>query len=160
MKLFLSVLLLAAACGGSSKPAPQPTPEPAPVEPAPPPVEEVKPEEPPAPDPTAVKAELMSAEMAAFEKAKPVLDKFCTACHVKGQKNASAKKLNEFDMTAYPFAGEHNKASDLRDVLGLSGKKATMPKTKPGAVKGDDLATIIAWADAWDAAEAGGAHEK
>ncbi|MEJ7600078.1 MAG: hypothetical protein WKG01_19375 [Kofleriaceae bacterium] len=160
MKLLLSVLLLAAACGGSSKPAPQPTPEPAPAEPAPAPVAEAKPDEPAAPDPAAVKAELMATETAAFVKAKPVFDKFCQGCHVKGQKNASAKKLNQLDLTAYPFTGEHSKASDLRDVLGLSGKKATMPKTKPGAVKGDDLGTIIAWADAWDAAEAGGAHAK
>jgi hypothetical protein len=62
-------------------------------------------------------------------------------------------------MSSYPFAGEHNKAPDIRLVLGTTGKKATMPKTKPGSVKGDDLASIIAWADAWDAAEAGGAHE-
>ncbi len=157
MKLTLLCLVLAAACGGDKKPAPV-KPDPAPVaepEPAP----EPAPVEPPAPDPAAIKAELMATETAAFETAKPVFDKFCTGCHVKGQKNASAKKLKEFNMTSYPFAGEHGKAPDIRLVLGTTGKKATMPKTKPGSVKGDDLASIIAWADAWDAAEAGGAHE-
>ena len=158
MKLTLMCLVLAAAACGGKKAAPA-KPDPAPVAEPPPPPEEVKPEEPPPPDPAAIKAELMATETAAFEKAKPVFDKFCTACHVKGQKNANAKKLKEFDMSSYPFAGEHAKAPDIRTVLGTTGKKATMPKTKPGSVKGDDLAAIVAWADAWDAAEAGGAHE-
>ena len=159
MKLTLLSLLLvsAAACGGK-KPAPV-QPEPAPVaEPAPPPVEPA-PEEPPAPDPAAIKAELMATETAAFEKAKPVFDKFCAGCHSKGQKNANAKKLKELEITAYPFTGEHAKAPDIRRVLGTTGEKPTMPKTKPGSVKGDDLASVVAWADAWDAAEAGGAHD-
>ena len=34
-----------------------------------------------------------------------------------------------------------------------------MPKNKPGAVQGDDLALITNWADAYDAAHASGAHE-
>ena len=158
MKLTLMCLVLAAAaCGGDKKPAPA-KPDPAPVAETPPP-EPAKPEEPPAPDPAAIKADLMATETAAFEKAKPVFDKNCTGCHVKGQKNANAKKLKAFDMSSYPFAGEHGKAPDIRAVLGTTGKKATMPKTKPGSVKGDDLAAIVAWADAWDASEAGGAHE-
>jgi hypothetical protein len=33
-----------------------------------------------------------------------------------------------------------------------------MPYDKPGSVKGDDLAKIKAWTDAWEAAEKGGAH--
>lgn len=33
-----------------------------------------------------------------------------------------------------------------------------MPKDKPGAVEGDELALIAAWADAYDAAEDAGAH--
>ena len=170
--IMFSILLAAAACGGGgSKPAatpaqpaePMPTPtettaktEPAPpaeTQPAPPP-------EPAKPDPEALKKEAMDAETAAFEKAKPVFEGFCKSCHVKGQKNASAKKLGEFDMTTYPFGGEHKTAKDIRKVLGIGGGKATMPKTKPGSVKGDDLAAITAWADAYDAAEAAGAHTK
>ena len=123
---------------------------------------EAKPEtkdEPAQPDPEAVKKEAMDAELAAFEKAKPVFTGFCQGCHVKGQRNANAKKLGEWDMTSYPFAGKHNTAKDIREVLAIGGGKATMPKGKPGTVKGDDLAVIAAWADAWDAAEAAGAHE-
>jgi hypothetical protein len=164
--ILFTILLGAAACGGGgSKPA-APT-EPTPTEPtpavanteAPPP--EAPPETPPEPakpDPEQIKKDAMDAELAAFEKAKPVFEATCKSCHVKGQKNASAKKLSEFEMTAYPFTGKHNTAKDIREVLAIGGGKATMPKNKPGSVKGDDLAAIAAWADAWDAAEAAGAH--
>lgn len=164
--ILFTILLGAAACGGGGskakpvEPTPTPTeptpvaktePEPAPSEPAPPP-------EPAKPDPEQMKKDAMDAETAAYEKAKPVFEGFCKSCHMKGQKNASAKKLGEFEMTAYPFTGKHSKAADIRKVLGIGGGKATMPKTKPGSVKGDDLAAITAWADAYDAAEAAGAH--
>jgi hypothetical protein len=46
----------------------------------------------------------------------------------------------------------------IKQVLGLAGKKATMPFDKKGAVQGDELTTIAAWADAWEAAEKAGAH--
>lgn len=163
--ILLSMLVTIAACGGGgSKPTTtqEPTP-PTPTEASNPPPAETKQEPPPvepAPDPDQPKKDALAAELAAFEKAKPVFEKFCQSCHVKGQKNANAKKLGEFEMTAYPFTGEHNTAKDIREVLAIGGGKATMPKTKPGSVKGDDLATIAAWADAWDAAEAAGAHAK
>ena len=162
--ILFTILLGAAACGGGgSKPVTptEPTPtEPTPVAPTEPaaPSEPVAPAEPPAPDPEQIKKEAMDAELAAFEKAKPVFETSCKSCHFKGQKNASAKKLAEFDITTYPFAGKHGNAKDVRTVLGIGGGKPTMPKTKPGSVKGDDLAAIAAWADAWDAAEAAGAH--
>ena len=96
----------------------------------------------------------LAAETAAFEKAKPVFEKHCASCHTKSGKNWSAKKLKEFDMTSYPFGGEHAKeiGKEIREVLAIGGGKATMPKGKPGAVKGDELALIAAWADAFDAA--------
>lgn len=164
--ILFSILVGLAACGGGgSKPA-----KPEPIETTPPPAEtkteppaETKqevPPEPAKPDPEAMKKEAMDAETAAFEKAKPVFEASCKSCHVKGQKNANAKKLADFDMSAYPFGGKHGNAADIRKVLGIGGGKATMPKTKPGSVKGDDLAAIAAWADAFDAAETAGAHTK
>lgn len=120
-----------------------------------------------APDPevikAALKAELMKTEMAAFDQAKPVFERFCANCHLPdGKKSRSkAEALEHFSMATYPYGGHH--ADDLtgsvRAVLGLTGKKATMPKGKPGSVKGDDLAAIAAWADAFDASMAGGAHD-
>jgi hypothetical protein len=120
-----------------------------------------------APDPevikAAIKAGLMKTEMAAFDQAKPVFDRFCANCHVPDGKKTKSKleALEHFNMASYPYGGHH--ADDLtgsvRKVLGLAGKKATMPKGKPGIVKGDDLAAIVAWADAFDASMAGGAHE-
>ena len=133
-------------------------PDPAPTKPP----EPTKSPEPAKPDPDAVKTELMAAEMAAFEKAKPVFDKSCASCHTKTGKKASKKKLDHMDMTSYPFGGHHTGTIGItiREVLGISGQKPTMPFDKPGSVKGDDLATIKSWTDAWEAAETAGAHPK
>lgn len=162
--ILFSMLVVIGACGGGSKatPAQEPatatTTEPAaPAAPAAPTAAE-EPAKPAEPDPAQVKADLLAAETTAFEAAKPVFTKFCESCHVQGKRNATKKKLEELDITSYPFAGKHNKAKDIREVLAIGGGKPTMPKGKPGAVKGDDLALIAAWADAWDAAEQGGAH--
>jgi mono/diheme cytochrome c family protein len=165
--------VLAAACGGSSsQPAPvTPVADPVPMneptaaaaEPAAPaaPAAPARPAEPPAPDPAKIKADLLAAETAAYEQAKPVFDKHCARCHVKGGKLATKKKLEEVDMTSYPFGGKHAAeiGEEIREVLGFGGHKVTMPFDKKGAVKGDELALIMAWADAFDASHKGGAHE-
>jgi hypothetical protein len=118
----------------------------------------------PAPEPVPAaadpKADALAAERAAYDKAKPVFEKWCAKCHTQGAKNATAKKLDHFDMTTYPFGGHHSAkmGPTIKQVLGLAGKKATMPFDKKGAVQGDELTTIAAWADAWEAAEKAGAH--
>jgi hypothetical protein len=119
------------------------------------------PTEPAPPDPATIKADLLAAETAAFDAAKPVFDTFCSKCHMQGGKKATAKKLGHFDMTTYPFGGHHAMeiGKSIRTSLGIDGSKPTMPADSPGSVKGDDLAAIAAWADAFDASHAGGAHE-
>jgi hypothetical protein len=143
---------------GVADPAPTPVTEPAPAHDH---HDPMTPVEPAKPDPAKVKADLLAVETAAYEKAKPVFEKFCAGCHSKGQKNATAKKLEHFDMTTYPFAGHHamELGKEIRKVLGIGGGKPTMPKGKAGSVKGEDLALIAAWVDAFDASHAGGAHE-
>lgn len=113
------------------------------------------------PDPAKVKADLVAAEQAAFESAKPVFEKHCARCHTEGGKLATEKKRGHFDMTTYPFGGHHSAtiAAEIRKTLGLTGEKPTMPKDNKGAVKGDELALIAAWADAFDKSHAGDAHE-
>lgn len=170
----LTFAWLAAACGSGSSSTPGTTPpaapDEAPVVPRPAPdasVEEpvaVAPDAAPAPtppDPAQVKADLLAAEAAAFAQAKPVFDTNCSRCHVRGGKGAKKKTLGHFDMSRYPFAGHHagEIATHIREALAIGGGVATMPKNKPGAVQGDDLALIAAWADAFDASMAGGAHE-
>jgi hypothetical protein len=129
------------------------TPEPTPTAPE-------KPADPPEPDPAKLKAELLASETAAWETAKPAFETACASCHTKSGKKAAKKKLDHFDMTTYPLGGHHTATIGItiRDVLGISGKKATMPFNKPGSVQGDELAKIKAWTDAWEAAENGGAH--
>jgi hypothetical protein len=60
------------------------------------------------------------------------------ACHTKAGKKSAKKKLDHFDTDTYPFGGEHTAfiGDHIRDVLGLSGKKVTMPSAKRGSVKG------------------------
>jgi hypothetical protein len=106
------------------------------------------------------KATLLANEHTAFEKAKPVFEKYCSGCHTKSGKQATEKKLDHFEMTSYPFGGHHagTLGPTIRKVLAIGGGKATMPDSKPGIVKGDDLAVISAWTKAWDASQAAGAH--
>lgn len=183
-RLLVTVLCIAAlgACG--SKPPRAEPPEPvagagdgsapmaqgeAPAEPAAPaepvaPAEAAKPAKrpaPPKPDPARAKADLLASEIRAWNAAKPALQKYCASCHSKGAKGATKKKLEHFDMSAYPVTGHHAATigATMRDVLGLSGKKATMPLGKPGAVTGNDLAAVKAWIVAWEAAQKGGAHQ-
>jgi mono/diheme cytochrome c family protein len=113
------------------------------------------------PDPAKIKADLLAAEMAAYEKAKPVFDKYCAACHSKDGKKTSASKRQHFDMTTYPFGGHHatDISEEIRETLGVTGNRPTMPADKRGAVQGEELALIKAWADAFDAARKGGAHK-
>ncbi|HEX5058625.1 MAG TPA: c-type cytochrome [Kofleriaceae bacterium] len=93
-------------------------------------------------------------ETAAYENAKPVFTKYCASCHTKAGAKATAKKLDHFDMTTYPFGGHHATtiAATMRKVLAIKGGKPTMPSDRKGAVKGDELALIAAWCDAFDAA--------
>ena len=162
MRRFALLVAMVAACGSKSPPPPaSPTPPAAAsAEPSSPPEHPAPPAAEPAPPAADPKAEALAAETAAYEKAKPVFEKYCASCHTKAGKKSARKKLDHFDMDTYPFGGEHTAfiGNHIRDVLGLSGKKATMPDDKPGSVTGADLALIQAWADAWDAAERAGAH--
>jgi plastocyanin len=163
---------MTAACGTGAQPGPTtPIADPIPMvetqaEPTPAvdPVTSTEPvvaEEPAAPDPAQAKTDLLAAELAAYEKIKPLVGTYCASCHTKGQKGAKAKTLEHFETTTYPFGGHHamEVGKNVRKVLGIGGGKPTMPKNKPGIVQGDELALFAAWADAFDASHAGGAHE-
>jgi hypothetical protein len=124
-------------------------------------VKPTEPTKPEGPDPAKVKADLLAAEMDAYEKAKPVFEKSCARCHKQGGSASTEKKRGHFDMTKYPFGGHHAAtiAAEIRKSLAIGGGKPTMPYDKKGSVKGDDLALIATWADTFDKAAAGGAHE-
>jgi mono/diheme cytochrome c family protein len=165
---LIMTLTLAACGGGASKPATTPA-EPAHEEhhasvgtagsgaTVTPPTEPSEQTEPPAKDP---KAELLAAEATAWDTAKPVFEKACASCHTSAGKKSSKKKLDHFNFDTYPPGGHHTATigTTIREVLGLSGEKPTMPYDKPGSVQGDDLAKMKAWTDAWAAADKAGAH--
>lgn len=90
----------------------------------------------------------------AYERARPVFEKYCAKCHTSAGGNPAA--LLHFSMDRYPFAGHHKAqiGSAIRRVLGASGQPATMPQDRPGAVQGDELRAMLAWADAFDRAHA------
>jgi hypothetical protein len=96
-------------------------------------------------------------ELAAFEQAKPVFEAYCAKCHTSAANESAKGALRHFNIDSYPFEGHH--ASEitptLRNVLGLSGHKATMPRDRPGIVQGEDLGLIVAWMAAYDRAHSG-----
>lgn len=93
-------------------------------------------------------------ELAAFERAKPAFERHCFRCHTAGGKKSKPKALAHIAMDGYPFGGHHadEAGAVVRQVLGAGGGKPTMPSDAPGAVTGEDLASILAWVDAYDAA--------
>lgn len=159
--LLMTLFTVSAACG-SSKPATTTTetPQAGPVA-----VTPKTPTEPPAPAATAElpappsldpKVTRLAAEMSAFETAKPVFDKWCVKCHVYA--SPAPKAFKALQVEVYPFVGKHSTTKDIRTVLAIGGGKPSMPFDNKGAVKGDELAAIAAWADAWDQAETAGTH--
>lgn len=117
--------------------------------------------EPPRLDPaTVMKARLRVAEAVAFEAARPVFARACAMCHTKAGKKATKKTLDNFNLDLYSLGEQHTATIGftIRDVLGISGKKPTMPYDKPGSIQGDDLAAIKAWSDTWEASYKVGAH--
>jgi mono/diheme cytochrome c family protein len=94
-------------------------------------------------------------ETAALEAAQPVFEMHCHRCHTKDGRHAKPKSLRHLDMDRYPFTGHHAHEAGriIRKVLTTGkGKGPTMPSDDPGAVRGDELARVLAWADAFDRA--------
>lgn len=91
-------------------------------------------------------------EQEAYERAKPIFEKYCARCHTK--QSAKRTALKHFAMDSYPFDGHHtdNMPSTIRKVLGVSGSRATMPRDKPGIIQGNELRLILDWADAVEGA--------
>lgn len=114
-------------------------------------------DEPAAPTPE----QLVAAEMEAFEKARPVFEEHCSTCHMPGKKPSKTRKkaLKHFSMGSYPFGGHHahELATAIPKALGAAGDKPTMPKDDPGAVQGEQLELVLAWAAAHAKARAAGA---
>ncbi|MDX2054505.1 MAG: hypothetical protein SFV15_19040 [Polyangiaceae bacterium] len=113
--------------------------------------------DPNAPNPSAPKSErataqraVLPAELAAYERARPVFERYCGDCHSADGTRSQASALNHFSMDTYPFGGHHAEemAGTIRRVLGADGGKATMPPDHPGAVEGDELKLILDWAAA------------
>ena len=106
--------------------------------------------------PSGADREPSSEDAAAFKAAEAVFSQHCYRCHTSAGKKAKRKTLEHLNMDQYPFGGHHadEAGSAIRKTLGASGKKATMPKDKPGIVSGDALAKVLAWADAFDRARA------
>jgi hypothetical protein len=105
--------------------------------------------------------DVSQAERVAYDKARPLFEMYCASCHTTQGAKASAKALDHFSMDGYRFGGHHAAeiTATIREVLGAAGSKPTMPRNKPGAVKGEELRVILSWADAYDQAHASAATE-
>jgi mono/diheme cytochrome c family protein len=96
-----------------------------------------------------------AAELAAYEKARPVFEKYCAGCHSSaGTLEGKPKALPHFNIDGYPFTGHHagSIGAEVREVLGATGEAATMPADRPGAVQGAELDAILEWTRAFDEA--------
>jgi hypothetical protein len=123
----------------------------------------------PAPDPHAGQerdgadqnAAIAAAETAAYARAKPIFALYCAKCHSSSGKKATHAKLAHLSIDAYPFGGHHATVigTTIREVLGVTGKKPTMPMDAPGRVKGAELEAILDWSKAFDRAHAAGLHD-
>ena len=100
------------------------------------------------------------SEQEAYERARPVFERYCASCHTSSAGKRAA--LRPFTMDGYPFGGHHAAqiSSTIREVLGASGQPATMPKDRPGVIQAKELRAILDWADAFDRAHAAGNHEE
>ena len=94
-------------------------------------------------------AELEQAEADAYAAALPVVQAHCVVCHRYAPGKAAS--FTKLDFTANPPRGsvEGVLGYKLREVLGATGKPATMPKDKPGSLSPKEKALMLAWADAW-----------
>ncbi|ACY14188.1 hypothetical protein [Haliangium ochraceum] len=126
---LLTVLLAAAGCGGASSNTPAPV--------------HVTPGE---------RTQILAEEQAAYERAKPVFETYCVDCHGA---DGDAEARRHFAMDGYPFGGHHAHeiAHEIREVLGADGDEPSMPPDNPGVVSGEELAAVLAWADAFERAE-------
>lgn len=99
------------------------------------------------------------SERAAYERARPVFERYCASCHTSSAGKRAA--LRHFTMDGYPFGGHHAAqiSSTIREVLGASGQPATMPKDRAGVIQAEELRAILDWADAFDRAHAAGNDE-
>ena len=100
------------------------------------------------------------SEQEAYERARPVFERYCASCHTSGAGKRAA--LRHFTMDQYPFGGHHADqiSSTIREVLGANGRPATMPKDRPGAVQGDELRIVLDWAEAFDRAHDAADHSE
>jgi hypothetical protein len=102
-------------------------------------------------------ADPIAQEMQAYEQARPVFAKYCAGCHTERARGTEhAEALLHFSIDRYPFGGHHADeiGHEIREVLGAEGNEPTMPPDNPGVVQGDELKLILAWADAFDRAQA------
>ena len=115
----------------------------------------------PSPEPEQSAEALLAAEQDAYQRARPVFDQYCARCHSSAGKKARKATLKHFSMDTYPFGGHHETemGEEIREVLGVAGKRATMPPDQRGIVQGDELALIVAWSEAFDKSHAAGLHQ-
>jgi len=144
------LLLLGLGCASGTSPTPSETPSGSPTAGG---------EHHPAAHPGSA-PDLLGAELMAYKRARPIFERYCARCHATKGGRATTKALGHFNMDRYPFGGHHQTeiSQAVRQVLGATGKEATMPRNDPGAVQGEDLVRILDWAERFDTAQAAGLH--
>jgi mono/diheme cytochrome c family protein len=96
--------------------------------------------------------EASASELAAYERAKPVFERHCTACHRDGTRLTSGEAMRKVDMNGYPFGGAPRAAMTRTVMASLTGGGPTMPPFRRQPLTAEEVALIRAWAAATDAA--------
>ena len=97
-------------------------------------------------------------ELAAYDAARPVFQRYCANCHSAPAGAPVSVPMQHFNMNGYPFGGHHAStiAATIRRALGATGQPPTMPPSRSSSarVQGEQLRLVLAWADAVDRATA------
>jgi hypothetical protein len=102
-------------------------------------------------------------DVAAYAAARPALEKHCFRCHTGAGQKAKSRTLKHLSFDGYPPTGHHAHemgATFRRVLLGNKAKARgpTMPADDRGAVTGEEVEKILAWADAFDRTRADRGH--
>ena len=99
-------------------------------------------------------ADVAEAERVAYTRARPVFAQYCDSCHSRESLHVDREATRNLTTDSYPFGGRRGAARRDTRFVCRSAKAigATMPDDHPGSVRGNDLAAVLTWADAFDRA--------
>ena len=90
-------------------------------------------------------------EPVAYAAAAPLFARYCVDCHSAAGPRHDAEAYSELAMDHYPFTGRFGALAGLAvaEVIGATGRVPSMPTDHPGILVGNELKTVMTWAEAF-----------